>query len=504
MAQLASSKIYGDLQVTNDASIFGALNVRESISVNGTSFTDSNLNLSNIGTISASGRISNTSGGIGITGASTILGNLTVGDAGVIESNSGNLTIRSKSGAGTLNLNGSTLTVLSSGRLKSTYTSGRFIELNPGAASHIVTNLNADLLRGYTPQDFVNQVFQVSGSGVISGLTMDYASATSSLTMSSGEIFIKDIGFVTVNPTGDWSIKMDNQTAFQNKRSEDNCRWHAIIVTTVGNEDVPGTSSKTSVGGIIVYPEPDPTVQNPNHIPGLDVRPQKPYGPFTNPIVVAKIRYIDNTTAFSRQNIYPMRDFVKVSIGGESVDGQGTYQLYLSDQKNAYPMYSDPSKNYAESLRQNAEISSLEVLGSYTPRPMFSFLRDGTLKTRNKIEADGDIYTAGKISTQGGDLVDVSGLSPKWEAAYTEGHIHRYDISLSTNGTSRRRILFSLYPNFKEISGVYKNGIRLKAGSTNDYTTEIITGNQGVEIIFADPLVDADNVIVDIIESVVV
>ena len=84
--------------------------------------------------------------------------------------------------------------------------------------------------------------------------------------------------------------------------------------------------------------------------------------------------------------------------------------------------------------------------------------------------------------------------------SFSEGHIHRTDVTLSSPGVNRRRVLFSTYKNLKEITAVYKNGLRLKEGAANDYTITTLTG-QYMEVVFTDNIDPTDNIIIDIIEG---
>ena len=497
MAQLASSKIYGDAIVTNDLQVFGALNVNDGISIGGTSFVNSTRNIT-AGTISATGAITVTSGGLNITGASTFSGNLTVGNAATIESSTGNLTIQSKNGGSTLNLNGTNLTVAANGRLTTSYSSAGFISLPAAAADKTVTNLSADRLRGYTPEDFFSASFKSMGVGIVSGFETNFVNNL--LTVTTGHYFTKDHGFL--HHSEGYSKSLGEE--FLEKRSADPCRWHAIVLTTTAGDF--HNNNTTSVGQILIYQEPD------TGIPGQDVRPQKPHGNLTNPIVIAKIRYINSVEGLSRAKIFPMRDFIKSSISEDSIQGQRVHVTYWSDQP---PHNTNLSAEALQALGNNGGIISLDTMGSYNPQPLISLMNDGSMDMKGALTIKGNISTEGTISTNGGNGIDVSGLSGRWEKAFDTGHIHIQDIGLVAP-TRVNRTSATVYQvegdNLLAITAIYKNGIRLKErratptpADPNDYRLTPITGTTGIEITFVDGI-DAtnDNLIIDVIDKVVV
>lgn len=464
MAQLASSTIYGDLLVTNKFNVLDSASFKD-IYIKDSLFIDSSRNIS-VANVLASEAIS-------------AGGNLTTGANSIIESSSGNLTVRSRNGSGTLNLNGATFQVLSSGRLRSTLVSSSFIELSTGAANHIVRNLNADLLRGHTPETLLspiydNPIMDTIEVGVISGLEVNYTNNI--LSMSSGKIFIKGVGIIDVP---NWSINVTTSNALVDKRAEDSCRWHALIIPTVSGEYLPGQDAEVTRGQAVLY-----AAQNP---PGGEPWKDVDISFLTNPILVAKIRYVSRSETFSKSNIFPMRDLLPI-FSTKSAIG-----FFNSDQKITEP-------GNAEDLQSTGKLWSLDTMGSYSPRPMISINQLGNLEVSGKVESDGDIITSGKISTSGGPAVDVSGRYSSWNKSFSEGHIHRTDVTLSSPGVNRRRVLFSTYKNLKEITAVYKNGLRLKEGAANDYTITTLTG-QYMEVVFTDNIDPTDNIIIDIIEG---
>lgn len=286
-------------------------------------------------------------------------------------------------------------------------------------SSTTIANLNADTVDGFHGREFFDSIFNIGGSGIISGCKLEGLGTDFGCKMSSGIVFIKNYGLMNIAAVGSFSGFTAN-----NYNLVYICGETAIDSSyTIGQIGV----SVSSTGW-----------------PSESVIPK-------NSIVIAKV-YPTSTSAIGDANIYSCRRFIPI----QSDDAAGIVKIFESDKENSTVSSSQFMTTNRLQISKNGDrttvkLSDIADVNSSTKSLLFE--TDRITFTEN---ATSKVITASKIVT--------------WDDASTKRHTHIYDAPLqvgTTNG-GKTFILLDYAVLTHENTRVFKNGLLQRFGV--DYT----------------------------------
>lgn len=362
--------------------------------------------------------------GFGSSGNITIMSNTS--NNGEVIFNNGNAKIN-KDGQLVFNYDGTNL----SGKPPFVFTkigniSGRKSHDRYSNYATITPGLNSDMLDGYHAYDIFNNIMNLSDWGIVEGLDISSVATPGQVHVSTGTVLIKDIGLVDVGSGEAGNITLSGTGTSQLPV------WFYIFITSNENSY---DSKNYRPGQLCIIKGTNGQEPNP-----LSVG-------FINPIMIAKVK--TENSDIGNSAIFPFKKRTYISLGASKEFQFFPYENEGSDW-NKYIPYKDP----------NLQVKSKAKI-----------LPNGNL------ELEGDVVIKGKIKTSSSEpdsnLIDVSQESKKWEKAYSNAHIHKYNQEFYTapNGSAYNFFFTSdLKVLLPSKTSVYKNGLRLKAGKTSSDT----------------------------------
>lgn len=289
-----------------------------------------------------------------------------------------------------------------------------------------ITNLNADTVDGFHGREFFDSIFNIGGSGVITGCRVEGLGTEFGCKLSSGRVFIKEYGIKDI-------AAVESFTGFTANN------YHLVFIsgeTTSDNSYVIG-----NIGVIL----------NSTGWPSESLMPK-------NSILLAKI-YPTNASAIGNANIYSCRKFISI----QSDTLAGTIKMFESDKENSTASSSGFLTTSRLQFSKVGDRTTIQLSDIPTA--------DNIVKTL-LLETDRITFTDNSVSK----VITASKIID-WDDSTTKRHKHVYDATLqagSTNG-GRTFILANYAILTNAVTRVYKNGLRQKFGLDYDLSANTIT-----------------------------